>query len=160
MAEQNISGGRELDAFLQTLTVKLEKNIMRSALRAGANEFKEAIKANVPVKSGATKRSVRVTTGTKRNVVFAYVKVGGKKAPHAIFSEFGTKPHKIAPKGAGGLLIGGQIVDSADHPGARAKPFARPAFDSKGQAAIAAVGAQIRKRLTVEGINTPAPEGA
>ncbi len=43
--------------------------------------------------------SVRVTTGTKRNVVFAYVKVGGKKAPHANLVEFGTRAHKIALKG-------------------------------------------------------------
>lgn len=160
MADQNISGGRELDAFLQTLTVKLEKNIMRSALRAGANEFKDQVKANVPVKSGKLRSSVRVTTGTKRNVVFAYVKVGGKKAPHANLVEFGTRAHKIAPKGAGGLLIGGQIVGAADHPGAASKPFIRPAFDTKGQAAIQAVGTQIRKRLTAEGINSPAPEGA
>jgi hypothetical protein len=35
----------------------------------------------------------------------------------------------------------------------------RPAFDSKGEAAVAAVSKRIRERLTKEGINVPLPEG-
>lgn len=159
MSDQNITGGRELDAFLQTLSVKVEKNIMRAALRAGANEFKSEIKANVPVHDGDLRDSVRVSTRSKRGTVYASVKVGNKKAWYAHLVEFGTKPHKIAPKGAGGLLIGGNIVGAVDHPGARPHPFARPAVDSKSAAAISAVAAKIRERLTKEGINAPAPEG-
>jgi hypothetical protein len=34
----------------------------------------------------------------------------------------------------------------------------RPAFDSAQRSALAAVAAKIRERLTLQGINTPAPE--
>ncbi len=158
MADTSITGGRQLDELLRTLSVKVEKNILRSALRAGANEFKAAVKANIPVVEGALKASVRVTTKTKRGTIYAYLKSGGRKAPHAHLVEFGTRPHRIAPKGAGGLRIGSAFVGAVDHPGAKPHPFARTAFDEKPQQAIAAVAAQIRKRLTKEGLNAPAPE--
>lgn len=158
MADQNIVGGAQLDAFLKSLPAKIEQNIMRSALRAGANEFKEEIKAKIPVRRGKLLRSVRVTTSAKRGKVKASIKVGGKKAPHANLVEFGTRPHKIKPKKAKALALLGMVVSEIDHPGARPHPFMRPAFDAKDQAAITAVGMQIRKRLTLQGINSPAPE--
>ena len=156
--ERNISGGRELDAFLQTLAVKVEKNIMRSALRAGANVFKDEAKANVPVDLGDLRRSIRVTTGAKGGQVTASVKAGNKKAFYWRFVEFGTAAHKIAPKNGRALAIGGKVVRAVNHPGARAKPFLRPALDAKAEMALRAIGVQIRARLTKEGINTPAIE--
>ncbi|MEO7494717.1 MAG: HK97-gp10 family putative phage morphogenesis protein [Massilia sp.] len=159
MADETISGGRELAAFLSALPAKIERNILRSALRAGGNEFKKEVQSKVPVVSGALRRSVRVSTKSKGGTVSATMKIGGKQAPHAHLVEFGTKPHKIAPKGAGGLLIGGNVVGAVNHPGARPHPVVRPAFDGKAADSIAAVASQIRKRLTAEGINVPAPEG-
>lgn len=156
---ETIAGGRELDAFLQQLSVKVERNILRSALRAGANVIKDAAKANVPVKTGALRKSLQVTTGSKGATVTAKLKARGKVAPHAHLVEFGTKPHKIAPKGKkGALAINGNFVGAVSHPGSRPKPFMRPAFDGNSTPAIAAVGAKIRERLTEQGINTPAPE--
>jgi HK97 gp10 family phage protein len=154
MADSNIIGGRELDAALQSLSVKVEKNILRSALRQGANQFKEAIQANIPVDSGALRRSVRVTTNSKKGRVTASVKIGNKTAWYGAMVEFGTRPHKITANG-GALVIGTHRVASVDHPGSRPKPFARPAFDQKWKPALAAVGAQLRRRLTAEGINIP-----
>jgi HK97 gp10 family phage protein len=158
MSDEAITGGRELDAFLQTLSVKMERNILRAALRAGANEFKAEAKSRVPVVHGDLLRSTRVTTGSKAGVVYARVKVGGKKAKHWRWVEFGTAAHKIMPKGAGALHFGATTVDGVHHPGAKPHPFMRPAFDAKSAAAIAAVAAKVRERLTLEGINTPAPE--
>lgn len=158
MADQNITGGRELDASLQTLAPKVEKNILRSALRAGGNVFLKEVRINIPVDEGDLYRSAKVSTRSKKGLVTASVKVGGKKAPHAHLVEFETKPHKITPKNAQALAIGGQVVREVDHPGTRAQPYMRPSFDAKPTQAIAAVGAQIRKRLTAQGINVPAPE--
>ena len=159
-SDQTIGGGRELDNFLQQLPVKVERNIMRSALRAGANEFKKEAQSKVPVDTGALRRSLKVSTRVKGSTVTATLKASGKIAPHAHLVEFGTKPHKIAPKGKkGALLIGSNVVGAVNHPGAKPKPFMRPSFDGKAGAAIQATGAQIRSRLTKEGINTPAPEG-
>jgi HK97 gp10 family phage protein len=156
---RNITGGRELDAFLQTLSVKVEKNIMRSALRQGANAIKDEAKANVPVHLGELRKSIRVTTSAKGGRVSASVKAGNRKAFYWHFVEFGTAAHNIAGKKGGSLMFGGHFARSVHHPGAVAKPFMRPALDAKADAALAAVAAQIRKRLTAEGINTPAPEG-
>lgn len=156
--DETISGGRELDAFMQQLSVKVERNILRSALRAGANVIKDEAKANVPVKTGALRKSLTVTTGSKGGTVTAKLKSRGKVAPHAMLVEYGTKPHKIRPRNAGGLTVGGHVVAEVDHPGSRAKPFLRPAFDGKSGAAISAVAGKIRERLTAEGLNSPAPE--
>lgn len=158
MDEQAIAGGRELDAFLQSLPVKVERNILRAAMRAGANEFKKAAKQGVPVDDGDLQRSIRVTTRTKGGTVYASLKAGGKKAPHWHWVEFGTAAHKIKAKRDRALSFGGVTVTEVKHPGAKPKPFMRPAFDSAAAAAIAASAAKIRDRLTKEGINVPAPE--
>ncbi len=157
MADETISGGRELDAFLQTLAIKVEKNILRSGLRAGANKFKEGAKAGVPVRDGVLRQSIRVASGAKGGTVFAYVKAGSKKAWYWRFVEFGTSAHVIVGKRSGLMRVGGHFVRTVNHPGARARPFLRPAFDAKASAALVAIGAQIRARLTKEGINVPAP---
>jgi HK97 gp10 family phage protein len=157
-SSDTITGGRELDAFLQTLPVKVERNVLRSSLRAGANVFKGAAKAKAPRKTGKLIKSLAVTTSSKGGTVTAKLKARGKIAPHAILVEFGTKPHKIKPKKKGGLTVGGNIVAEVDHPGARARPFMRPTFDGNTAPALAAVVAQARKRLTKEGLNSSTPE--
>lgn len=156
--EQAIVGGRELDAFLQQLPVKVERNILRAAMRAGANEFKKAAKSGVPVDDGDLQRSIRVTTRSKGGTVYASLKAGGKKAPHWHWVEFGTAAHKIKAKREHALSFGSVTVSEVEHPGAKPKPFMRPAFDSAAAAAIAASAAKIRERLTKEGINVPALE--
>lgn len=158
MADEAITGGRELDEMLRTLSVKVEKNILRSALRAGGVEFRKEAKAIVAVEDGDLARSIRVTTRTRKGTIYVSVKAGGKRAPHWHFVEFGTRPHRIMSQGEGGLRIGGSYVGAVDHPGARPFPFMRPTFDSKAQAALIAIAKQIRKRLTIEGLNVPAPE--
>jgi len=159
MADEMIRGGRELGQFLQGVPVKVERNILRSALRQGVNVFKVEAKQEVPVDEGDLRDSIRVSVRSKGGTVYAAVKVGGKKAPHAYLVEFGTAAHKIKAKPQHALSFSGVAVQEVDHPGARAKPFVRPTFDSKSSAAIEAVAAQVRKRLTKEGINVPAPEG-
>ena len=158
MDEQSIISGRELDAFLQQLPVKVERNILRAAMRAGANEFKKAAKDGVPVDDGDLKASIRVTTRTKGSTVYASLKAGGRKAPHWHWVEFGTATHKIKAKPGHALSFGGVTVQDVNHPGAKPKPFMRPAFDSAAAVAIAAAAAKIRERLTKQGINVPAPE--
>lgn len=158
MADQSIFGGRELDAYLQQLPVKAEKNILRAALRAGGNEFKKDMQQNVPVDEGDLKGSIRVTTRVKKGTVYAAVKVGGRKAPHAPLVEFGARAHKIRAKKDSALVVNGNAVSEVDHPGAKAQPFARPAVDTGAMPALSAIGAKIRERLTKENINVPAPE--
>jgi HK97 gp10 family phage protein len=181
--DRPIVGGEQLFNFLQTLAVKVEKNIMRSALRAGAAVIKDKAKENVPVRLGDLKKSIRVSTGAKNGVVAASVKAGDKKAYYWRFVEYGTKGHLIkveenerainyrltAKRGVltrvsmttvnrNALRIGNTFVGpTVNHPGAKPSPYMRPAFDSEADNAIAAVAEQIKKRLTKEGINVTDP---
>lgn len=153
MSQENITGGAALDALLASLPVKLETNIMRSALRAGAAVYLAQVKQNIPVEHGLLRQSARVTTRkTKDGKVSASVKVGNSAAFYAHMVEFGTRPHSITSRG---MTINGNVVRSVDHPGARPHPFMRPAADEKFTQAVEAVRMQVRKRLTKEGLQTP-----
>lgn len=175
MSQENITGGAALDALLQTLPANIEKNIMRTALSAGARVFLAEALRNAPIgrateserqqgfRPGALRRSLRVTSSVKNGKASASVKAGGivKKTGENVFYakwvEFGTRPHTIAPRGRT-MSIGGQFVAGAvEHPGVRPHPFMRPAADAKSTQAVAAVQMQIRKRLTKEGLTVPPP---
>jgi len=160
MNDANITGGRELDQLLQTLPAKLETNIMRGALRAGANVYLVEVRRNLAAisKTDGLLGASRVTTrkGKDGNVT-ASVKVGRGQVYYAHMVEFGTRPHAITAKA---MTINGNVVRSVAHPGAKPKPFMRPAAEAKFAEAVAAVQARIRKRLTKEGLSAPEPTPA
>jgi HK97 gp10 family phage protein len=154
MANIGLKGGKEIQDFLNTLAPKLEANIMRSALRAGAKVILEEAKQNVPVSSGDLRDSLRVSTSSKKGLVTASVKAGNKKVWYSRLVEFGTAPHSIRAR-SGFLNFGGIFTKSVEHPGSKAKPFLRPAFDSRSNQAIEAIGLHIGKRLNKQGLNAP-----
>lgn len=182
--ETTIVGGRQLAEMLRQLPVKIEKNIMRAAMRAGAAVLRGEARDLVPVDMGDLRRSIRVSTSAKGGTVKASVKAGNKRAFYAHMVEFGTKPHLIKVKeedrpvnyrltqrrgvltrvsmrtiNRRGLMIGNNFVGpKVEHPGARPAPFMRPALDNASDRAIKAVADKVRERLTKEGINVPAPE--
>ena len=173
MSRINITGGKELAQFLQQLPVKLEKNIMRGALRAGAKVILDEARINVPVQYGELKKSLRVSTNAKRGRVEAKVKAGSKakskggkiKGWYAAIVEFGASPHII--KGKGGKMLkftarDGRKIEIAqvNHPGFKPRPYLRPALDAKAKASIVEVGNYIKARLTKEGINGAPTLGA
>ena len=148
-----VTGLSELQAFLDQLPAKVEQNIMRAALRQGANVVKAEAMANVPVKSGLLKAGLKVSTKSRRGVVTANVKATGKHAYLARWIEYGTAAHFIKPKNARSLFWAGLMRDGVDHPGSAPKPFLRPALESQAQAALLAVGEAIKKRLTRQGLD-------
>lgn len=160
MATVNILGGKELAKFLSELPLKIEKNIMRAALGAGARVIMKEAKNNVPDKNGALKASGRVSTNSKKGRVEASAKFGSKKAWYGRFVEYGTAAHMIKGKNGGNLKFtardGKKVeVPQVFHPGAIAKPYLRPALDSKANESVAAVANKIKERLTKDGINVP-----
>lgn len=157
MATQfEIKGAAELQRKLGQLPVKLEKNILRGALRAGAKVIEREAKARVPVKSGLLRDSIRVSVRARRGTVTAQVKAGGRRKGQAFYAwmvEHGTRRHVIVA-GAGrsrtvrALAIAGRIVGAkVDHPGAAAHPFMKPSLDSRAPQALDAIRAYIGKRL-------------
>lgn len=170
--DENITGGRELAQMLDTLPAKVERNIMRGALRAGARVMLAEVKQRIPRDNGDLAASARVTTRVQRGSVSASVKIGNKKAWYAHLVEFGTRSHYITvsdeDRGRASvrtvnrrvLQIGANFVGpSVHHPGTQARPFARPAADAAFGPAVAAVKKKIRERLTEAGLNTPDPAG-
>jgi HK97 gp10 family phage protein len=154
MAEADLyfRGLSDLQAFLDKLPAKIERNVVRGALRAGANVVKPIAQANIHDVSGHLAASLKVTTQSRGGRVTASVYT---REFYAHFVEYGTGPHRIAAYRAGALVINGRLVKSVEHPGARARPFLRPALDTQAGAAVLAAAAYIRSRLaTKEGLDT------
>lgn len=159
MSEIRVTGLAELQKFLDTLPAKMEANILRAALRAGAKPMLESARQNVPVGepneknkklysgyTGALRDSLRISgriNKTKGNVTVS-VKAGGKNKKtgadtfYAHMVEFGTRPHSVSKKGKG----------DPTHPGTNPRAFMRPALDGNATAAVLATGEYIKKRLS------------
>jgi hypothetical protein len=93
----HVKGLAQLQTFLSTLPVKMEKNIMRGALRAGAKPILADAKMRVRKRSGATAASMRISTMARGGRVIARVIAG--KATYGnvpIWLEYGTRPHLIS----------------------------------------------------------------
>lgn len=114
MTEINVKGLADLQKFMDTLAPKIERNIMRGALRAGVKPILTQAKLNAPVGApsstgkkyggyaGALRDSIRISTGVRGGKITASVKAGGKtnraSVFYAIMVEYGTDAHWIRVK--------------------------------------------------------------
>lgn len=154
MNDVRIRGLAELQAALDSLPAKIEQNIMRGALRAGAVVLRDEAKAGVPKQSGDLRDSIRVSVRAKRGTVTSRVIAGNKDAFYAHMVEMGTAAHIIK----GPSTLGGRVLSNIEHPGARKNPFLRPALDNNATAAIERAREYIRDRLSLKhGIDVPGP---
>lgn len=179
----HVKGLSQLQRFLDTLPVKVERNIMRGAMRAGAKVVLPVAKAKIRNRSGETAASLRISTRARGSKVTARIVAGNSKNPNVpIWLEYGTRAHLIsvqdsekpinrrASARAGRVIrasmttinrnvlrIGNRFVGpTVSHPGARRFPFMRPALDAMASAAVTAIGEYIKKRLTKQGIDASA----
>lgn len=137
-----IEGLDEVKRALRELPKKLERNVVRGGLRAAAKIVADEAKRRVPVRRGFLQKSIRISSRVKNGLVTVSVKAGGKGARHAHLVELGTKPHLIGRRGFKSAPI--------RHPGAKPKPYMKPAFESKVQAAIATFVDYVQRRLPKE----------
>lgn len=162
--EIKLHGFKELDEALKQLPRDVEKRINRKALREGAKIFQKEVQRLAPTgMKGRLKRTggiviksktqrTKTAMGWKSGGYFLSV-VAGKKSFYAHMLEFGTKPHWIYPKKAGGMLAiprpGGKIefTKSIYHPGSRKFPFFGPAFDNKRYEVIKVYGDIMEKEI-------------
>lgn len=157
MAElTHIKGFSQLDQFLREFPEKMERNILRGALRAGAKVVLPVAQGNIHPVSGALSKSLKLRTGSQNGRVTAKVYT---RVFYSRFVEYGTKPHVIKAKDGGALFFGGGFVESVQHPGSKAANggfgFMRNALDTQATAAVLAVGEYIKKRLSTKyGIDT------
>jgi HK97 gp10 family phage protein len=164
MSDVKVKGLAELQKALDTLPAKIEANIMRAALRAGAAVIAAEAKQNVNSVSGDLAASIRFGAKLNRRAggVEAYIRAGGKAKKnrktvfYAHMVEQGTAAHIIKARPPNKMLAIGYA--QVQHPGSRKRPFMRPALDRQSDAAVRAVGEYIRHRLaTKHGIDVPAP---
>jgi HK97 gp10 family phage protein len=164
----NVKGLAELQLALDTLAGKVQNNIMRGALRAGQKVIMIPAKILAPVgptsaenarlygtHPGSLRDSLRVGAKIIGDQVIGTTKAGNKEAFYAHMVEGGTKAHWIKPVNGKSLFIGGHLVNTVFHPGARANSFMKKALDSQAQAAVERVGQYVRARLTKQGIEIP-----
>lgn len=166
MTEVVIKGLSDLQKALDTLPAKIEQNVMRGALRAGAKLIQGEARQLVPIgapsarnaaiyggRRGLLQESIRIKTRARQGTVTSKVVAGGKvKGGGDAYYGFmvektGAKPHIIKARKGGKLSFGGGVHSSVAHPGFKAHPFMVPAFDSKGHQAVVAASDYIRTRL-------------
>src|SRR3990172_10648780 len=116
--ETHVKGLAELQKFLDQLPAKIERNVMRGALRAGMKVVERVAKANIHSVSGLLAEGLKVGTRSRGGTVTAYLKASGKHAFIAKWVEFGTRAHNIAAKKGGWLSFGSIFTKSVEHPGA------------------------------------------
>ena len=150
MAEIQVRGLAELDAYLKGFSAQLEAKILRGAMRAGCNEYLKLARMKVPVADGDLKKSLRISTRLKQGKASATLIAGNKVAFYAHMVEFGTAQHFIRPSKKKSLFLAGIFREVIDHPGASQHPFMRPAFDEGTPAAIEAARVYIARRIEKE----------
>jgi len=171
----NIRGLADISQFLSSLPANLERNVLRTALKAGAEVIAEG--AREECRSREVRATIGTTSRSEAGLVTAKVQTKGDGAFKAPWLENGTDPHFISvdeeqsggktvrrinvlTKKAGGhsLVIGGTFVGgTVFHPGAQPYPFMRPAADTRAAAAITAIGDHIARKMTKAGIETAPP---
>lgn len=174
MAELHVKGLAALQRMLDELPPKLEGNIMRGALRAGMKIVKPVAASNVRSVSGELAAGLKISTRRRRGRVTASLKTKGDHGFVGRMVEFGTKAHFISVQASerginrrtgqivsmrtvnrNVLRIGANFVGpTVHHPGARPRPFLRPALDGQAGAAIVEMAEYIKRRLTKEGLDT------
>lgn len=76
-----ISGIPEIQKKFEALTPKLQKKLLRSAMTKGARLIAREAKANVPVRTGALRASIRVAGLKGGKAAGLNAQAGGKAAP-------------------------------------------------------------------------------
>lgn len=150
MSEVHVKGLKELNDLLQTLPPKIEKNILRGALRAGMNTVKPVAQSRVHSVSGELAKGLKVGTRARGGTVTSSLKATGPHRSLAHLVEFGTKAHAIEAKDGGALFFAGSMVKSVQHPGAEPKSFMRVALDAQASASVVAAAGYMKKRLATK----------
>lgn len=131
---------RALDGQRDALRQALEKIVL-----AGAEVIRSAAESQAPGKiANDMLKEPAEKTGTK-----VIVHIGPhKRRWYAQIVEKGAVAHPVAPRKKKALkLADNTLRRSAQHPGMRARPFLRPAFDGNQDNASAAMGDQVKATL-------------
>lgn len=149
-AQFTLDGAKELEGLLKEFPVRIQRDIVNAAGRAGATVLKKHIKRNVKtnrsIRSGRLYRSIKVRKAKGLHGVFHIY----SDAPHAHLVEYGTAPRRF--KRPRFVNLGGRIV-RIEHSGSMpAKPFFRPAIYENKEEVLKAIVQRIAKRMAAESV--------
>lgn len=151
----HVKGLSALNDFLQQVPVKVERNVLRGALRAGMKTVQPVAQRKIHSVSGELAKGLKIGTRARGGTVTATLKATGPHRFIAHLLEYGVRAHVIAAKGKGWLSFFGGFAKSVQHPGFQPKAFMRPALDEQSTAAVVASAEYMKKRLaTKEGLDT------
>lgn len=157
----SFTGISELSEVLDALAgdKKLSGKVVRGILNKAAKPIIDKAKELAPKEDGDLQKAIGTVPGRgqgKGEQVYVGPRRGGRfkgYAGHLV--EYGTAPHIIRAKAAGGQLHlrGNVFVEEVHHPGAAPHPFMRPAFDSKKDEAIGIIEDEC-KAIVVDGFKS------
>ena len=160
-----IAGLAELKRQLDGLPARIERNVMRGALRAGQKVMLDAARNEAPRDDGDLQASIRIRNARKSEKfgwVRSHLVAGNAKAWYANLIEYGTasyyigkgnskrQPYKIEPRNKQGLFFNGVVRESVTHPGIKPNPFMRRTFDRHQDAALQATVNYLKTRIALE----------
>lgn len=135
MTTVKVTGFKDLEAALTSLSKAAGKGVLRRALKNAATPIADAARAMAPDDAATRgydlKNSIAVSTKLSRREAKSHRKmfrddraavemfVGAGPLPQAVFNEFGTSPFINKGKFAG-----------TENPGMSPRPFLRPAWDA------------------------------
>ncbi len=155
-----LHGFKELEGGLRMLPQNLAKKHLEAALKKGLQIVKQSEIALAPKKTGKLAGSIGIYKARRlppgATTAFSVKPIKKKGGGFAIMVEYGTKPHMIVPKKAGGSLklYGGQFVKSVMHPGARPHPFLVPSWEPNIPQIVNVVQEELAKRIEAELMGT------
>jgi HK97 gp10 family phage protein len=119
-----ITGIRDIDRRLRTLLPRLQKKVLRQAMRKGLKVVQAEVKAEVPVETGLTRSAVQVRAvkSKRRGSIALEVRISGKVP--GLVKTYGGDKRAFYP-----------AVVEYGRKGVAPNPFMRRAFTAKGEAA-------------------------
>lgn len=141
MSKTVVKGGRAIEAALRQFAAQARTDILDEAIERGAATFEAEARQRADSAVPGLGNQVTVAMTRKSNAVKSQIGLDvkqGHESMRGLWAEYGTSPHRIAPKTKKVLVIDGDVVGGAvAHPGAPARPWLTPAFEASHQRALA-----------------------
>lgn len=141
-----VEGGESLLREMRALGIRVS-SAMRSAMRAGARVIQQRAEELAPSRRVRRRRATRTVASVRRDVVTIRV-APSKRRWYLRLVETGTRAHVIRARRGRVLVFQGRrgtvAVQVVQHPGARARPWLRPAFEQQREAAVRAIADGLR----------------
>lgn len=149
----DIRGAKELERKLLSLERKSARKVLTSAVRGASAEPRKDVRRNVPVESGALKKSIVNKVKRYRRGAFVLGVIGARSDRTTTFRGRERRPSKyfhLIEDGVRPHTIAGTKFGTVRHPGFRGRNTARKAFDRTRKKAESVFGLKFGKAFERE----------